>query len=67
MFGHKKHVFTCPDVIYLRTRQKKINRNVIVVEAVIMLAGIAYIAYEDRRSTKTPLTEDYVADFPTHS
>lgn len=64
----KKHVFTCPDVIYLRARQKKINRTVILMETAIVLVGIAYIAYEDRKTTKTePLTEDTTSDFPQYN
>lgn len=39
MFKRNKHLFTCPDVIYLRARQKKMNRISIAVN-VLFIAGL---------------------------
>lgn len=37
MFKRNKHVFTCPDVIYLRNRQKKFNRISIATNIIFMV------------------------------
>lgn len=52
MFKKSKHEFTCPDVIYLRNRQKKINRYAIGANLVFyggMFAGLKALEVRDDR------------------
>lgn len=41
MFKKNKHVFTCPDVIHLRNRQKKLTRISIAVNGAFFLGMLA--------------------------
>lgn len=41
MFGHQKHVFTCPDVIYLRAKARR-NARISLVLNVALMATIAF-------------------------
>lgn len=58
MFGKNKHVFTCPDVIYLMNRRKRNNRITIGVWAVTALASTIYGYYLDKQEIDIPETED---------
>lgn len=55
----KRHVFTCPDVIYLRNRQKKINIATMAVQIVFWggLLGWGYVEDRKTRSTIDPIAE----------
>jgi hypothetical protein len=44
----KKHIYTCPDVIYLRNRQKKINHITIGVNLIFFGALWLYGARAER-------------------
>lgn len=62
MFGMKKHNFTCPDVIFLLDRQKKINRatiavNLLFVGGLIAVGKIAEMREEKKYDTKTETPE----------
>lgn len=57
-----KHEFTCPDVIYLRNRQKKINRWSIAIN-LLFFAGVWVVGdVMDKRETERLAT---VTDIPT--
>lgn len=45
----KKHVFTCPDTIYLRNRAKRNNRIAMGVNVVIFGALWAYAWHSERK------------------
>lgn len=54
-----KHQFTCPDVIYLRNRQKKINKISIAVN-LIFIGGmwVAGLVAEKKLTAEIPDTPE---------
>lgn len=46
------HTFTCPDVIYLMNRQKKINRISLLVNLIFLGGLISWGAVEKRLEDK---------------
>jgi hypothetical protein len=60
-----KHVFTCPDVIYLQQRSKKKNRNALIGLAIFYTVTIAggwmassWIEKNEKKLQETPDAPD---------
>ena len=61
MFKYHKHVYTCPDVIYLRNRQKKINIANIAVTVLGTVALWGYGYWADKNEAKN-LAADFLLE-----
>lgn len=61
--SRNKHVFTCPDVLYMRSKQKKYNRIAITGVAGSTLALFLVGKYLDHKETKQ-LTEQHLKAVP---
>lgn len=64
LFKRNKHVFTCPDVIYLRARAKRNNRIVLIAYGATILVGWAALLASDSKEKTETLTEDTTVDYP---
>lgn len=61
MFRKNKHVFTCPDVIYLQNRAKKQNRIALAINLIFLagMLGAGYVSDKkfEREFPKNPDTD----------
>jgi len=67
MFRREKHVFTCPDVIYLRERAKRNQRISIGVNLAFMAALYVAGKVAESRWEKESLTEDSTMPYPNRT
>ena len=67
MFRRHKHVFTCPDVIYLRERAKRNQRISIALNLAFMAALWTAGKVAEDRMMKESLAEDTDMPFPNHT
>lgn len=58
MFRKNKHVYTCPDFIYMMDRRKRNNRIALGVWAVVMLGSTVYGWKLDKQPLDVVETED---------